>query len=88
MCARGFGGSYLILENCLVSNTFYPNLPIFFTEDIYAISVTLIPFSHSQMCARGFGGSDSCTGDSGGPLMARHGSAWHIEGGGSDYFAS
>ena len=40
------------------------------------------------MCARGFGGSDSCTGDSGGPLMARHGSAWHIEGSGSEYFVS
>ena len=45
-----------------------------------------LPFSYSQMCARGFGGSDSCTGDSGGPLMARHGSAWHIEGSGDDYF--
>ena len=33
------------------------------------------------MCARGGGGADSCTGDSGGPLMARKGNTWQLEGG-------
>ena len=41
---------------------------------------TIDPSPPSQLCAQGEGGTDSCSGDSGGPLLAVAGGRWYLAG--------
>jgi len=42
--------------------------------------LTHIDIQRSQICAQGEEGTDSCSGDSGGPLMSQIGSKWYLSG--------
>jgi len=42
--------------------------------------ITDFKILRSQLCAQGAGATDSCSGDSGGPLMAEVGNTWYLAG--------
>jgi len=42
--------------------------------------ITHLEILQSQLCAQGTGATDSCTGDSGGPIMSQVGNTWYLAG--------
>eukprot|EP00092_Neocalanus_flemingeri_P094562 GFUD01120258.1.p1 GENE.GFUD01120258.1~~GFUD01120258.1.p1 ORF type:complete len:425 (+),score=86.26 GFUD01120258.1:209-1483(+) len=88
LIVAGWGRTERKRSSELLQFTFLDAVPMNECQAVYGVAgkegklgaITELEILKSQLCAQGTGATDSCTGDSGGPLMAQVGSTWYLAG--------
>merc|ERR1719474_1470271 len=88
LIVAGWGRTEKERSSDLLQYTFLEPVPMRQCQAEYGIAgkegklgpITNLEILKSQLCAQGVGATDSCTGDSGGPLMAQVGNTWYLAG--------
>jgi len=88
LIVAGWGRTEKERSSDLLQYTFLEPVPMQQCQAEYGIAgkegklgpITDLEILKSQLCAQGAGATDSCTGDSGGPLMAQVGNTWYLAG--------
>jgi len=88
LIVAGWGRTESKRSSELLQYTFLDSVPMKECQAVYGTAgkegklgpITDLEILQSQLCAQGTGATDSCTGDSGGPLMAQVGNTWYLAG--------
>jgi len=88
LVVAGWGRTERKRSSELLQFTFLDSVPMAECQAVYGVAgkegrlgpISDLDILSSQLCAQGTGATDSCTGDSGGPLMAQVGNTWYLAG--------
>jgi len=88
LVVAGWGRTERARSSSTLQFTFLDSVPRAKCQSVYTVAekegrlgpITDFIILESQLCAQGSGATDSCSGDSGGPLMAQVGSTWYLAG--------